>query len=741
MTSRALSWTMALAVWCLLLMSAPAARAADAEAEAAAEAAAQAELAQTEQAKAETLEKLRQAREQLREIEAQRAEMVRKVRQARQRLQETEREAQAARTKLEDANSVLKGIEEERTLATRQLVDAAISTTAQPEEDDGQAYTITGLIIEYETDHPGLPAPEELMAVKAKLLRTMSGFIKPRNGELNAHIRLLDIPVLTEQQFYGSAVSTMCVALVSYLNEQGLIGVYVGPDPAQIGRDGKDRRPEGLTTLKIIVRVAVVGPRPRTVATGSRFGPAQRINNEAHARLRRLLSLQAATPGEPGSGSLLRKNLLDEQIYRWNRHPGRRVDVAISADDGAPGSAALDLLIREIKPWTVYVQGSNTGTDSTREWRERIGFVHNNLTDRDDIFSLDYLTAGFDEVHSIVASYEAPVMDSERLRWRVHGLYSEYTASDLGLVPEQFTGDEWSVGGELIANVHQDGRFFVDVVAGATWRALRTENVLLTGPTPTTITEGEGDFFLPHIGVKFENSTDTSSTDGAVSLKFNMGAVAGTESANVFFPGTLGRIHAEDDYMVLEWSLSHSTYLEPLLNRAAWEDLSTPESSTLAHELYLAVRGQTSLGERLIAQEMMTLGGLYTVRGYEPSEVTGDSAVVATAEYRYHVPRALALRPEPGSLFGRPFKWAPQQVYGQPDWDLMLRAFLDVGYAVVHEHKNWESNEALIGTGVGVELLIKRNLSVRADWGIALDETDETEAGDSEIHFVATLLY
>ena len=753
--SQAWFWTMALAVGCLLLMPAPPALADDAEAEAAevsseaqpeaadasSEAEVQVELAETQKATAEMLEELRRAQEQLEQIEAQRAAALDQIRQARDRLAETEREAQAARDRLQDANTALGGIEQERTMATRELIDASISTTSQPEEGDGQEYTVTGLIIEYATDHPGLPAPEELMAVKVNLLRTMSGIIAPRKGELNSGIRLVDIPALTEQRFYDSALRQMCVALVSYFNDQGLIGVYVGADPTQIDRAGTDLRAEGQTTLKIIVRVAVVGPPPRTVGTGERFGPGERINNPAHAKLRRHLRLQPAMAGEPGSGSLLRRDLLDEQIYLLNRHPGRRVDVAISADDQTPGAAQLDLLIREIKPWTAYFQVSNTGTDSTNEWRERFGFVHNNLTNNDDILSIDYLTANFDEVHSVVASYEAPLMDSERVRWRAHGLWSEYTASDLGLVPEQFMGDEWSVGGELIANIHQNKRFFVDLVAGATWRSIRTENVLLTGAAPQTLTEGEGDFFLPHFGLKFENATDTSSTEGSVSLKFNVDAIAGTESENVFFPGTLGRIHAEDDYTVLEFGFSHSTFLEPLFDREAWQDTTTPKSSTLAHELYLALRGQTSFGDRLIPQEVMAIGGLYTVRGYEPSEVTGDTVVVATAEYRYHVPRALALRAEPGALLGRPFKWAPQQVYGQPDWDLILRAFVDAGHAVAHERKIWETNETLIGTGLGVELLVKRNLSVRADWGVALDDTAETDAGNSEVHFVATLLY
>ena len=734
MISKKFCWTMGLA--CLLMMSGVSAWADEEQGAAETEAEAQAALAETEQAKAETLEKLRQAQQQLEQIEAQRAETMRKIQNATQKLQDAQREEQAARDKLNNANVVLKGIEQERALATRQLVDAAISTTAQPEEADGQEYPVTGLIIEYETDHPGLPTPEELVEVKVRLLRTMSGFIAPRKDEISSQIRLLDVPDLTENRFYASAVKELCRALVSYFNEEGLIGVYVGPAASQISRDGNDLRAEGQTTLKLIVRVAIL-ENLRTVGSGPGNKAGQRINSPSHARLMSRSRLQPAVAGEPGSGSLLKRGVLNEQINLWNRHPGRHVEVAISASDTTPGGAQLDLLINELKPWTIYAQVSNTGTESTDRWRERFGFQHNNLTGNDDILSIDYLTAGFDNVHSVVASYEAPLMGSDRVRWRVHGLWSEYSASDLGQVPEAFTGDEVLFGGEVIANVYQRDRLFVDLVGGVAWRKLRTSNELL-------LVNGETDLLLPHIGAKFENSTDTSRTTGAASLKYNV--LTFDDHDEEFGAGAnpadgLGRIDTEEKYLVLEWDLTHSTYLEPLLNREAWEDPTTPSSSTLAHELFLAVRGQTSFGDRLIAQEEMTLGGLYTVRGYEQSEVDGDSAMVATAEYRYHVPRAMAIRAEPGSLFGRPFKWARQQVYGQSDWDLVLRAFLDAGFAHMHGRLIYENNETMIGTGVGVELLVKRNLSVRADWGIALDGTERTDSGHNEVHFVATVLY
>jgi hypothetical protein len=114
----------------------------------------------------------------------------------------------------------------------------------------------------------------------------------------------------------------------------------------------------------------------------------------------------------------------------------------------------------------VYAQGSNTGTKQTSRWRERFGFVDNQLTGNDDILQMDYSTAGFETSHAFTGSYEGEVLDLERLRWRVSGSYSQYLASDIGFADSSFTGNTATVGGELIWNFYQRGDLFVDAVVG-----------------------------------------------------------------------------------------------------------------------------------------------------------------------------------------------------------------------------------------------------------------------------------
>ena len=94
-------------------------------------------------------------------------------------------------------------------------------------------------------------------------------------------------------------------------------------------------------------------------------------------------------------------------------------------------------------------------------------------------------------------------------------------------------------------------------------------------------------------------------------------------------------------------------------------------------------------------------------------------------------------------MFGEPFRTSPQYVYGHPDWDLILKGFVDIGHSIISEPFSFEDDETLIGAGIGVELLYRRNLNVRLDWGFALDdlEAGDVNSGSNRLHLVATILF
>ena len=171
----------------------------------------------------------------------------------------------------------------------------------------------------------------------------------------------------------------------------------------------------------------------------------------------------------------------------------------------------------------------------------------------------------------------------------------------------------------------------------------------------------------------------------------------------------------------------------------------------MAHEVALSFRGQYAFGYRLIPQVSQVIGGLYSVRGFEQGTAVGDSVYIASAEYRFHLPRALDIRREPLELpLIGDFRASPQQVYGRPDWDLVFRAFLDLGYT--DREGGSEVNEfdqLLVSMGLGIEATFMGRVRARVDWARGIEETHSNSSGDGfkpidkrgEFHFLFSVMY
>lgn len=600
-------------------------------------------------------------------------------------------------------------------------------------DDETPRITVSRLRVRYEQDHPELPSIDDLMQAEVALGRVAEGYVAPSPGLEIEMFPLEDIGLRPKSKFTSRALEEIAKAVVRRMNELGVVGVRIVPLRTEFGEPGetdpawgRDLR-RGQTQLTLLVQVARI-EAVRTLAFGERIPEDQRIDSPKHDRIAELSPVQAFEEDDPERTDVISKQLIDDYVFRLNRHPGRRVDTAISPGQGERG-VTLDYLVSEIKPWYVYFQVSNTGTRQTEEWRERFGFVHNQLTSSDDILSLDYLTASFDKTHAFAGSYERPLW-GDWLRGRIYGNWSEFRASDVGAQGQDFEGESYTAGGELTANIYQHRDWFVDAIGGVRFFGVETTN-----PTLTTQT-AEADFLIPNVAVRLERRGETATTDARLGFEFNASDAVDTDVSN--FSG-----RRNDDFTLFVWDLYQSFYLEPLIMGDRFGDPNA--GGTLAHEIAVSTRGQYAFDSRLIPNLQQVAGGLYTVRGYPESAVAGDTVALGSIEYRLHLPQALGVDPTPGMLFGQPFRWQPSQAYGRADWDLVLKAFLDVGRAENSDRLAGEQNETLVGTGVGVDLVFKRNLTLRLDWGVALEEIRtpglNVKDGSSRVHFVATILF
>lgn len=604
------------------------------------------------------------------------------------------------------------------------------SALPAPVETDGERRLISQFSIGFVRDNPDLPDVDRVLAAPITLTPTPTGFVAPRPDAPTITTTLADLAQREQTHFYDSALATVAPAIVSQLQRLGLIGIYAEPDPAQIRVvSGQiiDTRAPGDTSLRYLITTGIV-TEVRTVAQGDRIDPSEAVNNPIHRRIIERSPVRPADQATDTSTDLLIGKRIDDHVFFLNRHPGRRVDVAVAATGEQPGAVSLDYLVTENRPWLLFAQVSNTGTSETSDWRQRFGFIHNQLTNADDIFSVEYLTANFDDVHAVVASYERPI-GSPRLRGRVYGSWYEYTASDVGQARADFSGRGYSFGAEAIGNVAQYSDLFVDAFAGLRYDRVRVENDI------ADITGREA-FVIGYLGLRVEQNRDASRTFISGQLEYSLNGVDG-DSVN-----ELGRLDADERWVTLQGSASHSFYLEPLF------DPQLAEGTSLAHEIAISARGQYAFDQRLVPNYQQVAGGLYSVRGYPESVVAGDSSLITSIEYRWHIPRGLDPNPNTAEFFGTPFRFVPQFQYGPTDWDLIFRAFVDIGRVWQSDAiRGLETDETLVGAGFGGELAFSRHFSARVDLGWALEEIrdasgrQEVDQGDFEVHLVLTVVF
>jgi hemolysin activation/secretion protein len=604
-------------------------------------------------------------------------------------------------------------------------------------------YAIDRFVFRYLKANPGHPPLDELLKVQITLGVVDGVYVAPVSREKTNEQGDGKVKFETRSAgqwssdkvrlFDAAALQLILVRVRDELTSRKLLGIYVAPDSSQITSEGKDLRLKDDHSIRIVITTGVV-TRIRTLAHGKRIDPDVRIDNPLHDGIRERSPVQPNGSDQLQQASqtdLIRKNLLDDYTSFLSRHPGRRVDVAL-APSPVPGGVNLDYLVTEVKPWLLYAKVANTGARNTNDLRYQFGFRQYQLTNNDDVLSIDYVTSGFEDSHAVFGSYEAPLGDCQKFRWRAYGGWSEYTSSDVGFFDDDFSGESYHMGIEGMYNVYQRGDLFVDLGGG-----VRFEQVDVTNTLPGSM-PGSESFVFPYVRVRAERYTDAATTLAELTLEFQSGS-----GVNASGLDNLGRMGTDEQWTTLQWQAAHSFYLEPLLDREAWQDPSAPGSSTLSHEIYLACRGQYAFGDRVAPQYEQVAGGFYTVRGYDEAITSGDTVVIGTAEYRVHVPRLFALEREPRQLFGEPFRYARQQVYGPVDWDLILKGFLDVGHVIAHSGNGASSDtDTLAGTGVGVEVQYRRNVTLRADWGVALHEVPGiAKRGSSRVHFALTLSF
>ena len=565
-------------------------------------------------------------------------------------------------------------------------------------------------------NHEDLPTDSTLMQTSVKLYQkdnVYSGSADSKGVEIT--LTLEELSTRTGSLTDSARVSIQN-AVVANMNTKGIGGVACLIEPAA--------NAQGTNTMKV---VAAQFGGVRTIASGVRAGETgQSINDANQQRIKDESPLK--------EGDVMKKEVLEDYLYSLSRFPGRTVSAAVS-NEPSSAQVVLDYYVQEKKVFDVYAGVSNTGTTETSKFQYRVGLLATQLTNNDDILSIDYQNSNFQDTQSVNSYYDARVGTMQDLRWRLTGQWGQYYSSDLGLAAQDFSGNNWGVQGELIWTFLQKGNSFLDVDAGVkTWGAT-TENTLLQ-------TNGSATF------VTLSAMFNVLSTGDTWAFQGSFGGMYTTTDASQQSLDELGRTDTSKAFSTINGSFYGSFYLDPLLD-ASWSN-SQSLYKPLIHEIFGSVRGQYAFDYRLTPLSQYTMGGLYTVRGFAQSLTAGDNALVGTIEYRMHLPRMFTPTVPTGSFpsASKPFKWAPDSSTGAaPDWDLVFSTFFDAGTVSSNQAYEFEVNTPMYSAGVGLDLNVLTNISVGLDWAWALNSIESTtaninvESGSSQFWFTATLVY
>ena len=585
------------------------------------------------------------------------------------------------------------------------------------ESNEGAFSQSTQFSVEMQpANHPRMPTAETLMSTSVTLYQ--NGKVYSGSSVSKGQKVSLTLDQLAQQggSLTNSASTEIEKAIVAKVNASGISGVQCLVEPAPNAQSANGIK---------VVAAQLAGVR--TIATGVRGGETgQSINSDNHATIKKQSPLN--------QGDVMDKEVLEDYLYSLSRFPGRTVSAAVSSEP-SNAQVVLDYYVQEKKIFDVYASVSNTGTTETSKYQERVGLLATQLTNNDDILSIDYQNSNFSGTQSVNGYYDARIGTLKDFRWRATGQWGQYYSSDLGLAAEDFNGSNWGIQGEVIWTFLQKGNSFFDLDLGVKGWNAQTENNLLAS-------NGNANF------ITWSGFVNALATGETWALQGSVGGMYTTTDANQQNLDDLGRLNTSSNFTTLNGSVYGSFYLDPLLD-STWKG-SKSLYKPLVHEIFGSLRGQYAFDYRLTPLSQYTMGGLYTVRGFAQSITAGDNALVGTIEYRMHLPRMFTPSTPTGSFPSatKPFRWAPDSGTGAaPDWDLVLSGFFDAGRVYNNQSYEFEANTPMYSAGVGLDLTVLQNLTVGIDWGWALNSISnpsagvQVDSGSSQFWFTATIVY
>ena len=390
-----------------------------------------------------------------------------------------------------------------------------------------------------------------------------------------------------------------------------------------------------------------------------------------------------------------------------------------------------------IDDWQFSIEQNNTG-DTAESSRQFFSLSKYRLFAIDDSFALGLETNAFDDQHAINWAYDSTsIGEVLSALWMIQwaGTYSVNHLEDEN-TSESVTDLSWD-NSVYLSSYWADTNITLEESWSLLWGIGVRWQVIDIGVDQFFEEGSRSQFLLPGLKARWQQSTHRHQSDVYIAYERNMGGAAKTE--NVQLHGTVcagfftvekdGCIESLDGVSDLDIGEDFQLLTVELLHGVG---LGSRDYDSSRHRIAVNVRGQHSFGERLLPHFQYSLGGLYSIRGYEEQLVAGDDALEVTLEYRYS-PLASEWEQEVDGWLIVFYDWGKWQTNPQ---SLTIST---VDYSAQKRVERNGSSGIVRSWGAGVEFSLWKHSPYNAHlylvWGRALeDDGVEVGAGESRLH-------
>lgn len=425
-----------------------------------------------------------------------------------------------------------------------------------------------------------------------------------------------------------------------------------------------------------LVRLQVTEGRLESVkVTGPRYYSAGQIRAA-------LPALQA--------GAVVNLQTLQQELTAVNRQSADRQVTPVLRAGTKPGAVGVELKVKDELPLHASVEVNNRYTADTSQTRAGVNLSYDNLFQKFHRLSLQYQTApeNPEETRVLAATYIAPVRNDLVAGYIVDTSSDFATLSGIGSLAVLGTGRIYGL--RYIRNLPEAPGRYHSLTFGVDYKDFEDRIQQPDGLTDTTPMRYLN--WSAAYGSTWQSSTQSLTLNAALNLGFR-------GAGNTPDEFEYKRYKAPANYIYLRAS---AQYQRPL-----WAGTA----------LLARVAGQAA-PEPLISNEQFAIGGADTVRGYLEAEQLGDDGIAATLEL--HSPPLVSLLPE-----------HLQQAY--------VFGFVDAGMVGILDPLPVDgqrtSSYSLASAGLGFRVAGFGGLQTELEWAYPFEASDDTERGDSRLHF------